>query len=100
MKESLLISAAGKVGFFIMDVEIGGIPTEDAIEHEYAKGTGNMNLPPYKNMAEGMYQHGLEKRPDMTDEEKRQLWTECQLAEDRHSMSQLVDRLSSGNFQG
>lgn len=83
-----------------MDVQVDGIPTEDVIEHEYAKGMGNMNLPPYKNLAEGLYKHGLELRPDMSEEEKKRLWTECQLADDKQSMSQLVDRLSSGNFQG
>ncbi|MDO5402445.1 MAG: hypothetical protein Q4F11_03315 [Eubacteriales bacterium] len=83
-----------------MEVQIGGIPTEEVIEHEYMKGPGNMNLPPYENLAEGLYQHGLKLRPDMTEDEKKKLWTECQLADDKEVMSQLVDRLSSGNFQG
>jgi hypothetical protein len=36
----------------------------------------------------------------LTEEEKRQLETECKLAQSKDEMSQLVDRIASNNFQG
>ena len=79
---------------------INGETIEEAIEREYAKGMGNMNLPKCKNISEKLYQDGLKNRPDMTKEEKRRLRTQSLLATDVEQMSQLVDRLSSENFQG
>lgn len=36
----------------------------------------------------------------LTDEEKRQLETECKLAQSPDEMSQLIDRIASNHFQG
>lgn len=83
-----------------MEVRINGESTEEAIEREYAKGPGNMNLPAGKNVVKKLIKDGKKANPDMTAEEERNLVTQSKLAPDKEQMSQLVDRLETNSFQG